>query len=242
MAAKTLVHRLLLGLMLAAPALEAAEPSRLSELFYQLQVMQQELNELRGLVEEQAYAIRKLEQAQTEQYRNLDRRLLEQQNAAAAAATPPATSTASAAVAPEAAAAVAAAAAPATPAVALSEEQQAYNDAYALIGERRYDDALRSFNRLIVDFPAGELTGNALYWLGELYLVKDETERARAQFIQVLDLYPDHRKIPDTLFKLGVTYARLGDRGRALEYLNQVRAEYPQHEVAEKAADYAREM
>lgn len=224
--------------MLAAESGFAAEGSQLSQLFYQLQVLQQEITTLRGVVEEQAYQIEQLRASQQQQYRNVDQRLLELQQAAPSgeprAPTAKASGTTSDGV--PAGASSTSTDAPQT------QEQRDYNAAYALIGERKYDDALRAFNRLIVDHPGGELTGNALYWLGELYLVQDEVERARAQFIQVLDLYPDHRKVPDTLFKLGVTYDRLGDSGKALEFLNRVRAEHPQHAAAGKAAEYAKAM
>ena len=221
----------------------AAEGSQLSELFYQLQILQQEITTLRGTVEEQAYQIEQLKRAQSEQYRNVDQRLLAlQQGAAQVPRQSSADQSAAAAGASAQSGATAAPAVSASSDAALTDEQREYNAAYALIGEKRYDEALRAFNRLIVDYPGGALTGNALYWLGELYLAQDQTERARAQFIQVLDLYPDHPKVPDTLFKLGVTYDRLGDNYRALEYLNQVRAEHPQHKAATLAAEYATEM
>lgn len=247
---------LMLMLLLTVTVSSAnAEPSQLSELFYQLQVMQQEVSDLRGLVEEQSNEIRQLKRDQVEQYRNMDQRLLALSRAAPAAtgtaadsgagsgagsaggesassSTGTRTSTSSGGATTEEPAAGA----------PISDEQADYNAAYALISQRKYDEALSAFNRLIVEHPGGELSGNALYWLGELYLVKEEAERARAQFIQVLDLYPKHAKIPDTLFKLGVTYDRLGDSYRALEYLNQVRAEHPGHKAAVLAADYAKGM
>ena len=220
---------------------QAAEGSQLSELFYQLQVLQQEVTTLRGTVEEQAYQIEQLKRAQSEQYRNVDQRLLALQQGSETA-RPAGNAQAASTVAAAPSGAAGDAPPNSTSDAALTDEQREYNAAYALIGEKRYDEALRAFNRLIVDYPGGALTGNALYWLGELYLAQDQTERARAQFIQVLDLYPDHPKVPDTLFKLGVTYDRLGDNYRALEYLNQVRAEHPQHKAATLAAEYATEM
>lgn len=48
---------------------------RLNELFYQLQVLQQEVQELRGLIEEQSYQLNRLARDQQEQYIDLDRRV-----------------------------------------------------------------------------------------------------------------------------------------------------------------------
>ena len=53
----------------------SADARRLSELFYQLQVLQQEVQELRGLVEQQGYQIKRMARDQQEQYIDLDRRV-----------------------------------------------------------------------------------------------------------------------------------------------------------------------
>ena len=58
-----------------APASDASGQGQLSELFYQLQVLQQEIQDLRGLVEEQSYMVNRLQRDQKEQYLDLDRRV-----------------------------------------------------------------------------------------------------------------------------------------------------------------------
>ena len=77
------------GAVSAAPAPVAPNPAgagaadtsqntgdrRLNELFYQLQVLQQEVQELRGLIEEQSYQLNRLARDQQEQYIDLDRRV-----------------------------------------------------------------------------------------------------------------------------------------------------------------------
>lgn len=218
---------------LAAPAANAAQSGsgQLSELFYQLQVMQQEVQTLRGMVEEQSHQLRRLQKDQKAQYLDLDGRVAALSGGATAGSAPaePAARGSSTTDVP-------AGAAPAT------GEQADYNAAYALLRERKFDESLRAFNRVLSDYPGGAYAGNTMYWLGELYLVQSENERARAQFVQVIDLFSDHPKAPDALYKLGVTYHRLGDKHQALEYLNRVRGQYPQHSAAKLAAEYAREM
>ena len=61
-------------------------------------------------------------------------------------------------------------------------------------------------------------------------------------FMQVVNLYPDHPKVPDTLYKLGVAYHRLGDSARAMEYFRQVQSRYPQSSAAGLATSYAQEI
>ena len=50
---------------------------QLSELFYRIQVLQQDLKDLRGTIEEQSYLITRLERSQKEQYLDLDSRLVQ---------------------------------------------------------------------------------------------------------------------------------------------------------------------
>lgn len=235
------VCALVLLLPAAAPAVaQEVRSSQLSELFYQLQVMQQEVQTLRGIVEEQGHQLRRLQKDQKEQYIDLDGRVaaLSGGTAAAGASAAPAGSrdAGSAAVASAGGGAASPSEGGAT------GEQAAYNAAYQLLRERKFDESLRAFNRLLSTYPGGQYSGNSMYWLGELYLVKNDNERARAQFVQVIDLFRDHPKAPDALYKLGVTYHRLGDKHQALEYLNRVRGQYPQHSAAKLAAEYAREM
>ena len=57
------------GTVRQAPQNEAAQ------VYYQLQLLQQEVRELRGIVEEQAHKIKELNRKRTEDYIDLDRRL-----------------------------------------------------------------------------------------------------------------------------------------------------------------------
>ncbi|GIS97490.1 MAG: hypothetical protein CM1200mP24_07740 [Gammaproteobacteria bacterium] len=51
-------------------------------------------------------------------------------------------------------------------------EEQSYRSAFELIREKRFDDAVTALNSFIVDYPNGQFTPNAFYWLGEVYLVR----------------------------------------------------------------------
>ena len=61
----------------AQPAAQTPAPLANSqgELFYQLQLLQQEVMQLRGLVEEQSHQLQKLKQQGMERYIDVDRRL-----------------------------------------------------------------------------------------------------------------------------------------------------------------------
>jgi len=219
---------------------------RLSQLFYQLQVLQQEVQELRGLIEEQAYQIDRLSRDQQEQYIDLDRRIAQVTTGGTTGGARPAGSPGGAATTPAqgmSAGGQAGAGVAASQSLGSSEsERDAYTRAFELMKSRQFDQSAAAFNQLIVDYPNGQYTANAFYWLGELYLAQSQTEQARQAFTQVLNLYPDHPKVPDTLYKLGVVYHRMGNTEEALTYFRRVQSEYPNSSAAGLAARYMAEL
>ena len=123
-------------------------------------------------------------------------------------------------------------------------ERDAYTKAFNLTKDKRFQDAIDAFNQLIVDYPNGQYTPNAFYWLGELYLAlpEPELEKSRQSFAQVVNLYPSHQKVPDSLYKLGVVYYRLGESDRAMSFLDRVQSDYPTSPAARLAKSYAAEL
>ena len=212
----------------------------LGTLFHQIQVLQGELQTLRGMVEEQGFQIERLARDQKEQYVDLDQRILTLRNGAASP-PPPAAETAtvgsSASRPPQS---VQPAGVPATQ--QSEQERQDYAAAFSLMESRAFADAAAGFQKVLADYPNGQYAPNCYYWLGELFLVQNEIENARQHFVQVVNLYPDHLKVPDALYKLGVIYHRLDDSQRALEHLNRVRNEHPDSSAAGLAQKYAAEL
>jgi tol-pal system protein YbgF len=217
-----------------------ADAGRLTQLFYQLQVLQQEVQELRGLVEEQNHQLARLARDQQEQYLDLDRRMQAVRGGGSApggAGAPAGAAASGAGAAPGGATA-----SPAAAGAGAAGEREAYNAAFELMRQRQFEASAAAFNRLVGQYPNGAFTGNAFYWLGELYLVTEDNEKARQSFAQVVNLFPDHQKVPDALYKLGVVYHRLGDVGRAREFLNRVRNQHPQSSAAGLAQTYLSEL
>ena len=122
-------------------------------------------------------------------------------------------------------------------------ERDAYRLAFEGMREQQFDQSLAAFQSLIENYPNGQYTPNAFYWMGEIFLVgKQDGELARQSFMQVVSLYPDHQKAPDALYKLGVVYQTLGDTQTALKYLTEVQRSHPSSSAANLAAKYAAEL
>ena len=216
-------------------------------LFYQIQMLQQELRDLSGTVEEQAYLIQKLQSSQRSQYVDLDRRmtaLAPNRPAPGPTPVPMADAMTEGSESLEGTQSSA-------PSVSLPQsetnvqpttEREAYAQAIELMRGKRFDESTQAFGALIVKYPNGQYTPNAFYWLGELNLATGQIEPARQNFVQVIRLYPDHQKVPDALYKLGVLYFQLGDEAESRRYLQQVQSEYPQSSAGTLAKRYLAEM
>lgn len=107
-----------------------------------------------------------------------------------------------------------------------SPEQQ-YAAAFGLLRSGDYPAASEGMQQFLKNNPGHELAGNATYWLGETYYVRKDYQRAATQFMEGFEKYPQSRKAPDNLLKLGMTLAALDHKAEACQALGEVRKKYP---------------
>lgn len=204
----------------AAPAVVVSQSTGdAAELFYQLQTLQQEVQQLRGLLEEQGYELKRLKQQRLDDYVNLDRRLTGLSGSAPAALTATNSSAEDRSVSN---AAVTTSAATQTTAQA-PDEMQRYRTAIDLVLRKKdYEQAITAFNQYLRDFPQGRYAPNCQYWLGEIYLLQSDLEQAREWFSRLIANFTDHGKTPDAKFKLGTVYFKLDEKEQAKSLLTEV--------------------
>ena len=175
--------------------------------------LQEEMRTLRGRVEELQNENAVLKKQQRDLYADLDKRLTD---AAATTAANAATPTASA---PEA------------------DEQALYNRALEQLRARNYAAAVDGFRALAASHPSGQMADNTQYWLGEAYYVTAEYDQAAAAFQRVLSGWPNSRKVPDAMLKLGYTQIEQNKLAAAKATLQQLAAKFPDSDAAKLAAD-----
>jgi len=116
-------------------------------------------------------------------------------------------------------------------------EQGSYDAAFNALKGADYPKAIASFKSFLGAYPASPLASNAQYWLGEAYYVNREFPNALGAFQRVITEWPDSRKAPDALVKVGFTQAALGKTSEARDALENVQKRYPGTEAAALAAD-----
>ena len=203
-----------------------------------------QLRELRGEIEELQNANDTLVKQQRDYYTDLDRRIGALEAAAhgggaAASAPPPGNGTAGppGAVAnlPPGGTAGTASIGPAAGSASQGSAQSAYDHAFDTLKSGNYAAAVMQFMQFLQDYPSSDLDDNAQYWLGESYYVTRDYDNAATAFRTVGDKYPQSRKAPDALLKLGYTQLdqQKNDAGRAT--LQLVLQRFPMSDAARLA-------
>lgn len=116
-------------------------------------------------------------------------------------------------------------------------EQSMYDMAFNALKASDYPKAINGFRSFVAAYPASPLASNAQYWLGEAYYVTREYPNAIAAFQKVTTQWPDSRKVPDALVKIGFTQSALGKNGEARVTLEDVVRRYPGSEAAQLASE-----
>lgn len=214
-----------------------------AQMFDIVEMLQYELQQLRGQVEELSYHLERLKKDQKQRYLDLDRRIV-------SLSTPPqviddsqVSDTKSETSEADLTSAPLGGSIALDQAVVIQEaydpeiEKLAYKAAFGLIRERQYDASIEALLTFLNDFPEGVLVGNAHYWLGEVYMVQGDASLAAQSFEYVIREFPDHRKTPDALYKAGVAYQNVGNNNKANQLLQRVLQEYPDSSAARLAQE-----
>ena len=103
------------------------------------------------------------------------------------------------------------AAVPAPPGIApLADTPEGrYEDAYRLLAQADYDAAEAALQAFIAGHPDHALAGNAYYWLGETYYVRNDFQQAAVAFARGYKGAPEGSKAADNLLKLGMSFTAM---------------------------------
>ena len=233
---------------------QAGNRSNTADIVVQNQMLQQQIAELKGVIEEQNHQIQSLKEKQKLLYIDVDSRLteLESENINAPVITNEgddvageiATQTVEvdenyneSALTTDAIITDTMIAEP-----RLSSYQDDYDIAFAHLRAGRFLESARAFEDFIQQYPNNELTDNAYYWLGESYYVKRQYPQALSAFQSLTEKFPSSAKAPDSWLKIGYSYYEMDDFVKADENLKKVINDYPNSSIARLAKNRLRQL
>jgi tol-pal system protein YbgF len=187
----------------------------------QLDELQNEVNELRGITELHTYQLSQVLDRQRELYQELDRRVSE--------ALKPSNQIPATIIAPNGNAGK----------VNYSNnltENEAYDRAVNMVlKDKRYEQAIPEFEAFNQRYPNSTYAANAHYWLGQLLFNKGELIKARQEFDLVVSNYPDSNKRSDAMLKLAMVEQKENNEIKAIAVYKKLIAQYPISSAAKLA-------
>jgi len=229
----------------------APSSSAMYEVLGRLEQLQNEVQQLRGVVEEQSQTIDGLKKRQGNIYSDLDLRIQELAGVNAlvnAGEIDAARSSLQSIVSPDnavykqsvpkqqAVSEGGSAELPVIAAVPVVQDKTRYQAAYELLRNGHNSKAIAEFKALLAASPKGEFADNSQYWLGEAYKVNQNLDAAKEAFLKVVMDYVDSPKVPDALLKLGYIEFEQNNLAKARDYLTQVTVAHPDTTAAHLAS------
>ncbi len=217
-------------------------------MYLQLEALQSEIQNLRGMVEEQSYQIKRMQTEQRDRYLDTDSRLSEINSQVQSfhsgqpvavtrpgpSVNPAPTSGANSSASNNVSANNQAVANPVAAGAGVGlaspqSEQQLYREALNLLLEdEAFTESISLFQQYIERYPAGRYLTNTLYWQGAAM----ELAGLHAQSILVLQRlineFPQDAKAPTALLRLGTVYRKMGENAQAAAQWRRIAEQYPQ--------------
>ena len=105
------------------------------------------------------------------------------------------------------------------------EEQYKFAISFLKIGD--YETAEFALREFIEVNPKHNLAGNAQYWYGETFRVRQLYQDAATAYLDGYQKYPKSSKAPINLLKLGVMLVQIGEKEQGCSMILGVKKQYP---------------
>ena len=104
-------------------------------------------------------------------------------------------------------------------------EQYEFAVSFMKIGD--YETAEFALKEFIEKNKDHDLAGNAQYWYGETFRIRQLYSDAATAYLDGYQNYPKSNKAPDNLLKLGITMVQLGEKDQGCKMISGIKKEYP---------------
>ena len=105
------------------------------------------------------------------------------------------------------------------------EEQYEFAVSFLKVGD--YETAEFALRQFIDIHSKHELAGNAQYWYGETFRVRQLYQDAATAYLDGYQKYPKNKKAPINLLKLGVMLVQIGEKEQGCAMIVGVKNQYP---------------
>lgn len=191
-----------------------------SDMSIQLNELQKEVKELRGVIEEHDFMLQQIKDRQRELYRDIDSRL--------SAAPQERTSTPSendnkiSENQTNVQAQTGVKVDPATPVSSSGDGRAEFEKAFKLVRNKDYVGAIAGFEAFLTKHPTGNYSDNARFWIGQIYFAQSNLTEAEKQFSLLRSEFPQSSKMSAAILKLAEIKAKQQQWQAAKTLYNEV--------------------
>lgn len=114
-------------------------------------------------------------------------------------------------------------------------EQQTYQSAFDNLQNKQYDAAAKKLKTYLINYPDGAYSGNAHYWLGEIYFQENSYAKSSTEFDVVVSKYQNSSKVPEAMFKLAYIHDKEGKHVQAQSEYKELKKRFPKSGAAKLA-------
>jgi len=105
------------------------------------------------------------------------------------------------------------------------EDQYTFAVSFIKIGD--YETAEFALKEFIETNKDHDLAGNAQFWYGETFRIRQLYSDAATAYLDGYQNYPKSKKAPDNLLKLGITMVELGEKDQGCNMIAGIKKQYP---------------
>jgi tol-pal system protein YbgF len=116
-----------------------------------------------------------------------------------------------------------------------SAEQEVYLSGFNALKAKKYAQATTALRDYTTRFPQGKYAANAHYWLGEIYYLKGENQKAATEFNKVITNHPTSDKVTNAFLKTAFIHANMGKTTQAKQELLKIKKQFPGSSAARLA-------
>lgn len=216
---------------------QASSSQSMLEMLGRMEALQTEIQQLRGMIEEQGYEIDNLKQRQQNIYTDIDSRLQQLESGAGISSQ---TSGVSKYIAPVTSENTRA---PTTvkqsqlkpiqpkpvetvkPA-SKADEKAAFDKAFMSVKNSHYQQSITLLEQFLHDYPNSTYSDNAYFWLASVYKVVNNIPAAKNNFQAVYTRFPKSEKAGMAMLKLADIYYEDNDTAKAEQLYRKVSQQY----------------
>ena len=119
----------------------------------------------------------------------------------------------------------------------MSEEVQAYREAYSARHGEDQAVCIDRFRQFLQTYPSSIYADDAAFWMADCHFEQGDLKNAVLRFDDVVRNYPTGNKAPDALYRQGETLLKMGEgfHHAAKQAFKRVLNEYPDSARAREA-------